>query len=124
VVDIERGGEAESPSHAWEGALAEIRQEVQLERRGLAHPAELDEGLPQLRAAGVRLDEVDLVDDVSRPVGLEHAPADDVTAQGQLEVLEREPVLGRLDDYTFNQAPAPTHGDDLSLVLNADGDLL
>lgn len=31
---------------------------------------------------------------------------------------------GRLDDYTFNQAPAPTHGDDLSLVLTAEGDLL
>jgi hypothetical protein len=28
-----------------------------------------------------------------------------------------------LDDYTSNLAPAPTAGDDLSLVLDARGDL-
>lgn len=31
---------------------------------------------------------------------------------------------GRVDDYTFNVRPAPTNGDDLSAVINADGDLL
>ena len=30
---------------------------------------------------------------------------------------------GRLDDYTFNRAPQATVGDDLSLVLTAEGDL-
>jgi hypothetical protein len=31
---------------------------------------------------------------------------------------------GDLDDYTYNRAPALTAGDDLSTVLDADGDLL
>jgi hypothetical protein len=31
---------------------------------------------------------------------------------------------GEVDDYTYNREPAPTEGDDLSLVMNADGDLL
>jgi hypothetical protein len=31
---------------------------------------------------------------------------------------------GAIDDYTDNRAPAPTPGDDLSLVLDARGDLL
>ncbi len=31
---------------------------------------------------------------------------------------------GQVDDYTFNRAPGPTPGDDLSTVINADGDLL
>ena len=31
---------------------------------------------------------------------------------------------GKVDDYTFNQQPAPTNGDDLSLVLTPEGDLL
>lgn len=31
---------------------------------------------------------------------------------------------GDLDDYTFNEAPAPTAGDDLSKVIDANGDLL
>ena len=31
---------------------------------------------------------------------------------------------GHPDDYTYNQRPAPTNGDDLSLVLDAQGDLL
>ena len=28
-----------------------------------------------------------------------------------------------LDDYTFNLAPAPTPGDDLTLLIDANGDL-
>ena len=32
-------------------------------------------------------------------------------------------AAGELDDYTFNLAPAPTPGDDLSLILDANGDL-
>ena len=31
---------------------------------------------------------------------------------------------GTIDDYTDNRAPAATPGDDLSLVLDARGDLL
>lgn len=31
---------------------------------------------------------------------------------------------GQVDDYTFNQQPPPTNGDDLSLVLTPEGDLL
>lgn len=31
---------------------------------------------------------------------------------------------GDLDDYTYNQEPAPTPGDPLSLILDASGDLL
>ncbi len=30
---------------------------------------------------------------------------------------------GRVDDYTFNRAPAPTPGDDLTLALDPGGDL-
>lgn len=31
---------------------------------------------------------------------------------------------GDLDDYTYNRAPAPTPGDDLSKILDANGDLV
>jgi hypothetical protein len=41
-------------------------------------------------------------------------------AHEDLRALE---AAHQLDDYTFNQAPAPTPGDDLSLVLDANGDL-
>jgi hypothetical protein len=50
------------------------------------------------------------------------------TTAGRLIDAENEDLVqlaaaGELDDYTSNQAPAPTAGDDLSLVLDARGDL-
>ncbi len=39
------------------------------------------------------------------------------------ESLAALAAAGQLDDYTYNRAPAPTPGDDLSLVLDANGDL-
>ncbi len=40
------------------------------------------------------------------------------------ESLAQLDAAGELDDYTYNRAPAPTPGDDLSTVLDASGDLL
>ena len=40
------------------------------------------------------------------------------------ESLEQLDANGDLDDYTYNREPEPTPGDDLSLVLDANGDLL
>ncbi|MDB4935929.1 MAG: hypothetical protein JWP87_2901 [Labilithrix sp.] len=40
------------------------------------------------------------------------------------EDLARLAGKGDLDDYTYNRAPAPTPGDDLTTVLDASGDLL
>ena len=45
--------------------------------------------------------------------------ADGVSVSGYPRMTD-----GRVDDYTFNQQPAPTSGDDLSLVLTPNGDLL
>jgi hypothetical protein len=41
----------------------------------------------------------------------------------KLENLGLLAASGDLDDYTFNRAPIPTVGDDLSLVLDATGEL-
>jgi len=41
----------------------------------------------------------------------------------QTEDLAALAAAGELDDYTYNESPAPTPGDDLSQVLDADGDL-
>lgn len=40
------------------------------------------------------------------------------------EDLGKLAAAGDLDDYTYNRAPAPTAGDDLSAILTPDGDLL
>jgi hypothetical protein len=50
------------------------------------------------------------------------------TRDGRLIDAETEDLdalarAGELDDYTYNLQPEPTPGDDLSLVINADGDL-
>lgn len=51
------------------------------------------------------------------------------TTDGRLVDAENEDLdalaaAGMLDDYTYNRAPEPTPGDDLSLVLDAGGDLI
>lgn len=50
------------------------------------------------------------------------------TRSGRLVDAKNESLVvlaaaGELDDYTLNRAPVPTVGDDLSLVLDAQGDL-
>lgn len=42
----------------------------------------------------------------------------------QREDLRELAARGELDDYTYNMAPMPTPGDDLSSVLDAGGDLI
>ncbi len=50
------------------------------------------------------------------------------TRSGRLVDATKENLValaaaGELDDYTFNRAPMPTVGDDLSLVMDANGEL-
>lgn len=40
------------------------------------------------------------------------------------EDLKKLAAEGNLDDYTYNRAPSPTTGDDLSKILDANGDLV
>jgi hypothetical protein len=46
------------------------------------------------------------------------------TVDATTEDLGALAARGDLDDYTYNREPQPTPGDDLSLVLDANGDLL
>jgi hypothetical protein len=51
-------------------------------------------------------------------------PFEDFADRLAVSGYPRTTATGEIDDYTDNRAPAPTAGDDLSLVLDARGDLL